>query len=75
MKEKILKILKDLRPDVDFTNQNSLIDEGILDSFDVINLVGELCDVFDIEIGVEDIIPENFNSISLITDMIKRLEE
>lgn len=75
MEEKVLEILKELRPDVDFTNQNGLIDDAILDSFDVINLIGELCNAFDIEIGVEDIIPENFNSILLITAMIKRLEE
>lgn len=75
MEEKVLSILNDLRPDVNFENEKCLIDDGILDSFDVISLVGELCDAFEIEIGVEDILPENFNSIALICRMIKRLED
>ena len=75
METKILNILQEIRPDVDFTSSAALIDEAVLDSFDVINLVGELNEVFEIEIGVEDIIPENFNSISQIAEMIKRLED
>ena len=59
MEEKLLKILKELRPEVDFT-ETRLIDEDILDSFDDIALVGELNDTFDIQIGPEHLLPEKF---------------
>lgn len=69
--EKLIDILKDLRPDIDVKSQ-SLVDDGILDSFDIVTLVGELVDAFSIEIGVEDIIPENFNSVDAIMSLINR---
>lgn len=71
--EKLLKILSEIRPDVDF-KETRLIDSGILDSFDIIVLVGELNDAFDIEIGVEHFLPENFNSVEAIMDLINRLK-
>lgn len=74
MKEQLLNILNDLRPDVEFENSSTLIDDGILDSFDIINLVGELNDTFDIEITVEDILPANFNSVESILSLIQRLQ-
>lgn len=67
--EKLVDILKELRPDIDIESQ-SLVDDGILDSFDIVTLVGELTDAFSIEIGVEDIIPENFNSVDDIMALI-----
>lgn len=67
--EKLVNILKELRPDIDIESQ-SLVDDGILDSFDIVTLVGELTDAFSIEIGVEDIIPENFNSVDAIMALI-----
>lgn len=67
--EKLVDILKELRPDIDIESQ-SLVDDGILDSFDIVTLVGELTDAFSIEIGVEDIIPENFNSVDAIMALI-----
>ena len=48
--EKVLEILEELRPDVDFEKEESLVDGGVLDSFDIVALVGELNDEFDIEI-------------------------
>jgi len=73
MKE-LLKILSELRPDVDFTNQQKLIDDGILDSFDIISLVGELSEHYDIEIGVENLLPENFNSADDMLALVSRLQ-
>lgn len=67
--EKLVDILKELRPDIDIESQ-SLVDDGILDSFDIVTLVGELTGAFSIEIGVEDIIPENFNSVDAIMALI-----
>lgn len=70
--EKILEIVKSVRNDVDFENEKHLIDDEILDSFDVVEIADELMDEFDIEISVIDIQPENFNSIELIYDMVQR---
>jgi acyl carrier protein len=74
MEEKLLKILKELRPEVDFTRETRLIDEDILDSFDIIALVGELNDTFDIQIGPEHLLPENFNTLSCILDLVRKLQ-
>ncbi len=73
--EKILEILKSIRSDVDFENETQLIDGGILDSFDVVSVVGELCDEFDITITAEDLEPENFNSAAAIFALVERLQE
>ena len=71
----VLAILKDIRPDVDFEKEKALIDDGILDSFDIVSIVGELSDAFDIEIPAEEIDPENFNTLEAITAMVERLQE
>ena len=55
--ETLLKILAELRPDVDFEENKELVDSGELDSFDIVSLVGELCDEYDIEIGADEIFP------------------
>ena len=71
----LLDILKDLKPGVDFLNEKKLIDDRILDSLDVMNLTVELNDEFDIEITPLDILPENFQSIETIYQLITRLQE
>ncbi len=71
--EKILEILRSIRSDVDFENEKKLIDDGILDSFDIVSIVGELCDAFDITITVEDLEPENFNTVEAINELVERL--
>ncbi|MCE5257639.1 MAG: acyl carrier protein [Chloroflexi bacterium] len=73
--DKLLEILHELRPELDYAHNDSLIDGGHLDSFDIVTLVGELNDAFDIEIGVEDLIPENFNSVAAMWSLIQRLRE
>ena len=72
--EQMLKILQDIRPDVDFLREKKLIDGGILDSFDIISIVGEFNDVFDIDIGVEDLEPCNFNTVEAMWELIVRLQ-
>jgi len=71
--EKIMEILKGLRPDVDFTVEKELIDGGILSSFDILNLIEELSDAYDIDIETDDIVPDNFNSAEGIYDLIQRV--
>lgn len=69
--EKIIEILKEIRPEID-VNSKSLVDEGLLDSFDIVTLVSELIDNFNIDITVEDIIPDNFNSVDSMKELIER---
>ena len=69
-KEKLLEILEDVRPDVDFENEDQLVDGNILDSFDIITIVGEIKNAFGINITVTDFVPENFNSVEKIIECI-----
>lgn len=73
--ERLLEILKELHPNVDFETQKSLFDDRILDSFDIVTLVTELSDAFDIELDASDMVPENFNSVDAIWEMVKRRAE
>ena len=70
-----MEILTEIRPDVDFANETKLIDDDILDSFDIIAIVGEFNDTFDIEISVEDLEPENFNTVEAMKELIDKLQE
>ena len=72
--EKLLEILSELKPDVDFSTENNLIDNAVLDSFDIVQLISQLNDAFDIEITPADIIPENFNSAESLWAMIQKLQ-
>lgn len=69
--EKLEEILRELRPDIDLEGK-TFVDDGVLDSFDIVTLVGEIVDAFGVEIAVEDIIPENFNSVDAIMELINR---
>ncbi|MDO4187809.1 MAG: acyl carrier protein [Lachnospiraceae bacterium] len=71
MEEKIMEILTEVRPDVDFENEKSLIDDGVIESFDVIQIVTSLMDEFDIAIDADDIEPENFNSFEDICKLVQ----
>lgn len=71
--DKLMKILWEINPDIDFETENALIDGGMLDSFDIVTLVAEIDDAFGIEIPAEALIPENFNSAKAIFALIQRL--
>lgn len=73
--EELLEILNDLHPEVDFEIEDSLVDDKILDSFDIISIIAEINDQFDVAVSAEDIIPENFNSAKAIYELIERLQE
>ena len=72
MKEKIIEILTDLRPEFDFTEDVNFIEEGMLDSFDVVSLVDELESQFNIKINGTDVIAENFSTLDKIEALIKK---
>ena len=71
----LMEILEELRPDVDFENETGLIANGILDSFDIVSLVGELNDAFDIEIKPNNLVPDNFNSADAMLALIEELQD
>ena len=73
--EEVIKILEQIKPGVDFNTEENLIEEEILDSFDIVTLVAKLNEEFDIEITPADLVPENFNSAKKIYELVKRFEE
>ena len=75
MRDTILEILEDIGEDVDFDTCETLIDDGILSSLDIIQLIVALNDEFDISIPATEIIPENFNSVDAMAAMVARLSE
>lgn len=72
--EELMKIMEEIRPDVDFENEKELIDGEVLDSFDIIAAVSEINEQFHIMINVDDLLPENFNSVDAIYDLICRMQ-
>ena len=73
--ERLLEILQNIRPDVDFVNEKQLINGGFLDSFDMASIISELNDEYNIAIRVTELMPENFNSAEAIFKMIIRLKD
>lgn len=71
--EDIIEILQDVEEDVDYKNCTTLIDDRVLDSFDILSIISALNDEFDISIPAKDVIPENFNSAAAMRDMVQRL--
>ncbi|AYV35187.1 acyl carrier protein [Erysipelothrix rhusiopathiae] len=70
---KLLEILEDIKPNIDYEKENELVDKRILDSFSILTLVAELEDSFDIEIPYDEIKPNNFNSLKNMWEMVSRL--
>ena len=73
--EKIREILEEIRPDIDLDSDAKLVTDGVLDSVDIISLVAELSDEFDIKIKPAHLIPENFDSLDAIWNLVQELEE
>lgn len=73
--EKLLEILDELHPDVDFETEEHLIDNKILDSFDIVTLVAEIDAEYDVAIPAEELIPENFNSAKALYALVEKLTD
>ena len=71
--DKILSILKESNNLIDYTKETALITDALLDSLELMEIISELEDAFDIEIGMEEIVPENFNSAEAILKLVERL--
>lgn len=74
MKEQLLTILNEMKGDIDYESQQALIDDDIIDSLTLTHLIMELEEAFDIEIGMEDLVPENFNTVDAMLGLISRLQ-
>ena len=70
---KIIEILKNLHDDIDWENENELIDRGLIDSFDIIALINDLSEEFNVEIELEHLEPDNFNSVEAIAKLLASL--
>jgi len=73
--EVLLEILQEMHDDVDFNTHESLIDDKVIDSFDIITLIAEIDDRIGVTIPAEELVPENFNSYSAMVALIERLED
>ena len=71
--DSLLEILQDLHPEVDFETCDTLVDDKIIDSFDIVSIISEINEEFDVVIPAEEIIPENFNSAEALYELIQRL--
>ena len=70
MRKQIMEILTEICPGIDFENEKALIDDGLIDSLDIVAVVTALMEAFDVELGVDDLTPENFNSVEAIEELI-----
>lgn len=73
--ERLLEILSEIKEDVDFSTCTTLIDDGILDSFDILQIISALNEEYDISIPASEIMPQNFNSAEALYKMVQRLQE
>lgn len=71
----LMEILEDICPDVDFENETALVDDKVLSSFDILSIISEISETFDITLSPAEIIPENFNSAKSLWSMIERLRD
>lgn len=71
MREDILRILEEIRPDVDFESETALVDDGVLGSLDIVELVSRLNEEFVIDISVDDLVPDNFNTVDAMVELVE----
>ena len=69
----IIEILEDVEEDVDYETEDALVDDRILDSFDILSIISALNDEFDISIPAKDVVPDNFNSAEAMLELVQRL--
>lgn len=72
--EDLIRIMTEVRPDIDFATATTLIDDNMIDSLNIISIVTEVNDFFGIEINVNDLVPENFNSAAALYELVEKLQ-
>lgn len=75
MEEKIFSMLKEIRPEFDFEESDNFVEDGYLDSFDIVTLVSELETAFGVVIDGLDVLPENFETVQAICNMVNKSKE
>ncbi len=73
--DEVIEVLNDVKEDIDYENETALVDDRILDSFDVLSLISAVSDEFDVSIPAKEILPANFNSAQAICDLVNRLQD
>ncbi len=73
--EQLLKLLQEVNDEIDFENETALVDDGLLDSLELLKIIAALSDAYDIHIDVAQIEPENFNSAEAILALVKSCQE
>lgn len=73
--EALMEILESLHPEIDFNTCETLIDDGLIDSFDIVTIISEINEEYDVVIPAEEIVPDNFNSAKALYALIQKLED
>lgn len=73
--DELLELLADINENIDFTKETAIVDDEVIDSIDLTGLIADIEDTFDIEIGMNDIVPENFNTVEAMWSLIERLQK
>ncbi len=73
--EALMEILENLHPEIDFNTCDTLIDDNLIDSFDIVTIISEINEEYDVVIPAEEIVPENFNSAKALYALIQKLED
>lgn len=71
--DRLIEILEEIKEDIDYENETSLIDDELLDSFDILQIISALDEEYDISIPASMIIPDNFNSAEALWNMVQEL--
>ena len=69
--DKLIEILSEICPNVDFRKEKALVDDGLIDSCEIVSIVAEIMDHFEVELDVDDLMPENFNSVEAMMQLIE----
>ena len=69
--DKLIEILSEICPNVDFRKEKALVDDGLIDSFEIVSIVAEIMDHFEVELDLDDLMPENFNSVEAMMQLIE----
>ena len=69
--DKLIEILSEICPNVDFRKEKALVDDGLIDSFEIVSIVAEIMDHYEVELDVDDLMPENFNSVEAMMQLIE----
>lgn len=72
--EKLLEILESVKPGVDFKSSSNMIEEGLIDSFDIVSIIANINEAFDIDFGVSEVVPENFATVQALYETIERIK-